>query len=126
MTCTLLCKCTIFLSLLITDNPVVDISAVGSNIAGSEYSLTCTVTVVTGTPNITWIAPNGDEVDDSVLVLTNEGGGLVTTLDLVFKSLNYTDVGEYTCLANLSIPDANFLGMGSDFSTTVDIQSMLF
>ena len=83
------------------------------------YTLTCTVSVVTETPNITWINPNGDEVDDSLLTLLNDGSKLI----LQFQSLDYSDIGMYTCSADLSIPALDFLGMSSD-TVTVDIQSM--
>ena len=46
------------------------------------------------------------------------------TLTLQFISLNYSDVGLYTCIANLSIPDLDFFGMGS-YSTLINIQSKL-
>ena len=98
---------------------VVQISSTGSNIAGSAYTLTCTVSVVTGTPNITWFNPIGDEVDNSLLTLSDDGSELI----LQFQSLNYSDIGMYNCSANLSIPALDFLGMGSH-SVTVDIQSM--
>ena len=101
------------------DDPVVEISTSGSNVAGSLYTLTCTVSVVTGTPNITWIDPDGIEVDNSLLTLTDDG-----SLALQFQSLDYGDTGEYTCSANLSLSEVNFLGMGSA-SITVDIQSLL-
>ena len=101
------------------DDPVVQISSTGSNIAGSVYTLTCTVSVVTGTPNITWFNPNGDEVDDSLLTLSDDGSELI----LQFQSLDYSDIGMYTCSADLSIPALDFLRMGSD-TVTVDIQSM--
>ncbi len=105
-----------------SDDPVVQISSTGSNIAGNVYTLTCTVSVVTGTPNITWINPNGDEVDNSILTLSNNGSELI----LLFQSLDFSDIGVYTCSANLSIPTVitlNFFGMGSD-TVTVYIRSM--
>ncbi len=104
------------------DDPVVQISSTGSNIAGSVHTLTCTVNVVYQTPNITWINSNGDEVDNSLLTLS-DNGAFVSELIFQFPSLDYSDIGVYTCSANLSIPALDFLGMGSD-SVTVDIQSM--
>ena len=100
-------------------DPIVQISFTGSNIAGSVYTLTCTVSVVTGTPNITWFNPNRDEVDNSLLTLSDDGSELI----LQFQPLNYSDIGMYNCSANLSIPALDFLGMGSH-SVTVDIQSI--
>ena len=46
------------------------------------------------------------------------------TLTLQFISLNYSDVGLYTCFANLSVHDLDFFGMGS-YSTMINIQSEL-
>ncbi len=83
------------------------------------YTLTCTVSVVTGTPNITWINPNGDEVDNSLLTLLDDGSELI----LQFQSLDFSEIGVYTCSANLSTNALDFLEMGSD-SIAVDIQSM--
>ena len=82
------------------------------------YTLTCIVSVVAGTPNITWIDPAGIEVESSLLTQTDG-----STLGLQFQRLDYGDIGEYTCFANLSLPEISFLGMGSA-SVTVDIQSM--
>ena len=85
--------------------------------------MTCTVSVVTRAPNISWIDPEGIEVEDSLLTLTNVGG-LTTELVLEFQSLAYADIGEYVCSANLSVAEVDYLGMGSDL-VTVDIQSKL-
>ena len=107
-------------------NPIVSITTSGSNIASNMYSLLCSVSVVFGTPDITWFDSNGTEVID--------GSGITQTLTVVsdteqnyefqFNPLMYTHGGEYTCVANLTVihDDDIFIGV-SNATTTVYITS---
>ena len=91
------------------------------------YTLQCTVTIVAGFLNITWV----NETDGSKL---NEGNGIsfnsetistgtVQRYDLIFNHLNYTHIGRYTCQANLTVNrGVVFNGAGSD-SDTVFVKS---
>ena len=108
-------------------NSIVSIVPVGSNVAGQMYTLQCTVTIVAGVLNITWV----NETDRNEL---NEGNGIsfnsetmspgtVQQYDLIFNPLDYTHIGEYTCQANLTVnKGVVFNGAGSD-SYTVSAKS---
>ena len=90
------------------------------------YSLLCSVSVVFGTPDITWFDSNGTKVID--------GSGITQTLTIVsdteqeyklqFNPLMYTHVGEYTCVANLTVIRGLdiFIGL-SNATTTVYVTS---
>ena len=90
------------------------------------YSLLCSVSVVFGTPNITWFYSNGTK-------LLN-GSGITQTLTVVsdteqkyelqFNPLIYTHSGEYTCVANLTVirDDDTFIGVNNK-TTTVYVTS---
>ena len=99
------------------------ISTSGSNTAGEMYSLLCEVSVAVGTPNITWLYSNGSEIINGngiTLSLTSD-----TTYKLTFNPLDYSDVGVYTCIANITIDvniDNIFEGSGSN-SDTVSVRS---
>ena len=98
------------------------ISTSGSNTAGEMYSLLCEVSVAVGTPNITWLYSNGTEVMNGngiTLSLTSD-----TTYKLTFNPLDYSDVGIYTCIANITVVHATdiFEGSGSN-SDTVSVRS---
>ena len=107
-------------------NPIVSITTSGSNIAGNMYNLLCSVSVVFGTPNITWFDSNGTKVID--------GSGITQTLTIVsdteqkyelqFNPLMYTHGGEYTCVANLTVirDDDTFIGVRNK-ATTVYVRS---
>ena len=98
------------------------ISTSGSNTAGEMYSLLCEVSVPIGTPKITWLYSNGTEImngDGITLSLTSD-----TTYKLNFNPLDYSDVGIYTCIANITVVHATgiFNGSGSN-SDTVSVRS---
>ena len=98
------------------------ISTSGSNTAGEMYFLLCEVSVPIGTPNITWLYNNGTEVMNGngiTLSLTSD-----TTYKLTFNPLDYSDVGLYTCIANITVVHATgiFNGSGSN-SDTVSVRS---
>ena len=111
-------------------NPIVHIFSSQPVFAGQVYSLNCTVTIVAGDLNITWLDDNGNEL--------TEGNGISFNLvtvseieqryDLIFNSLDYSDIGVYTCQASLTVDRGNgdvlFNGTGSA-NTTVSIRSKL-
>ena len=108
-------------------NPIVSISSSGSIIAGNTLILECTVTIVAGVLNITWLNGSNDGLIEGNGIMFN----LVTISDtvqvyqLIFNPLDYSHIGEYTCQANLTVNRGNgkepFNGKGYD-STTVSVQ----
>ena len=90
------------------------------------YSLLCSVSVVFGTPGITWFYSNGTK-------LLNGSGTTQTltmisdtkqTYELQFNPLMYTHGGEYTCVANLTVirDEDTFVGVRNT-TTTVYVTS---
>ena len=94
--------------------------------AGQLYVLNCTVTIVAGDLNITWFNSSGtklmegDGIRFNLITISNT----VQRYDSIFNSLDYSDIGVYTCKASLTV-DSNgvlFNGSGSA-NTTVGIRS---
>ena len=93
------------------------------------YVLNCTVTIVAGVLNITWLDGRGNELMEGNGISFN----LVTVFDtvqrydLIFGTFNYSDIGVYTCRASLTVDRGGgdlFNGNGSA-NTTVSIISKL-
>ena len=107
-------------------NPIVSITTSGSNIAGNIYSLLCSVSVVFGTPNITWFDSKGIKllndsgITQTLIVISDT----IQTYELHFNPLMYTHGGEYTCVANLTVirDDETFIGV-SNATITVYVTS---
>ena len=93
--------------------------------AGQLYALNCTVTIVTGVLNITWLDGNGNELVEGNGISFN----LVTVAntaqkyDLIFNSFNYSNIGVYTCHASLTVDSGRILFNGNaSANTTVGIK----
>ena len=89
---------------LVVEAPVlVRVSGEGSGVAGTSYSLTCTVRLPLGiaqvSPNIQWKRPNMPFTPASLISLT--AIGFAATLQL--PSLQSSDAGEYLCQASYSL-----------------------
>ena len=90
------------------------------------YSLLCSVSVVFGTPNITWFDSNGTKllngsgISQTLIVISDT----IQTYELQFNPLMYTHGGEYTCAANLTVIYDNdtFIGV-SNVTITVYVTS---
>ena len=109
-----------------TGDPVVSITTSGSSIAGNMYSLLCSVSVVTGIPNITWFDSNGIiEMNDTGITLTfTMMSNTLYISELQFNPLNYSHIGEYTCKANLTVVRSDFTFDGfNSYKTTVYVKS---
>ena len=108
-------------------NPIVSISSSGSIIANDTLTLECTVTIVAGVLNITWLNGTGDELTEGNGKMFNlfSISDTVQVYQLIFNPLDYSHIGEYTCQANLTVNRGNgkepFNGKGYD-STTVSVQ----
>ena len=92
------------------------------------YALNCTVTIVAGDLNITWFNSSGTEL--------TEGDGISFSLitifdtvqryDLIFNSLDYSDIGVYTCKASFTVGNNGVLFNGNgSANTTVSVISTL-
>ena len=75
----------------------------GSSIAGSMYSLVCTVTVVDGlvvVPDVVWMKYGQVLVNGTDTTLTRNVSGY---LNLTFNPLRTSHGGQYTCIVTVSI-----------------------
>ncbi|KAL5486424.1 hypothetical protein EMCRGX_G018896 [Ephydatia muelleri] len=100
--------------------PQVTITSSGSSTAGSPYNLTCTVMVVNGlvvVPQVMWFK-NGTSVTG--------GNGMIsantTTLTLQFNPLRTSDGGQYSCIANVSLPVISFTSLYNTSASSVIVQ----
>ena len=90
----------------------------GSSIAGSVYSLVCTVTVVDGlvlVPDVMWMKDGRIFVNGTDTTLTRNVSGY---LNLTFNPLRTSHGGQYTCIVTVSIQQVLLL---SSNSTLVNI-----
>ena len=95
--------------------------------AGQLYALSCTVTIVAGVLNITWHDVNGNELteEDGLSFNLATVSETVQRYDLIFNSIDYSDIGVYTCQASLTVDREDgepFIGNGST-NVTVSIRS---
>ena len=78
----------------------------GSSIAGSVYSLVCTVKVVDGlvvVPDVVWMK-DGRVLDNGTnTTLTRPVSGANSTLNLTFNPLHTSHAGQYNCIVTVSI-----------------------
>ena len=100
-----------------------NISGAIVGIAGENFVLTCTMTVVdnlvaNATQTISW---SGGSVG-SVMESKATHSGNVTMRTLTFSSLNTSDGAEYTCLAEISVSSINVTRTGSE-TRAVIVQS---
>ena len=92
------------------------------------YSLNCTVTIVAGDLNITWFNSRGTELIEGNEISFNlvTVSDTVQRYDLIFNSLDYSDIGVYTCKASLTVDSGGVLFNGNgSANTTVSIKSKL-
>ena len=84
-------------SALVLPPPNVSISTSGDSIAGQNYSLSCSASVVDGLvvlPDLTLTAPNSSVISSSMNT---------SSLVYMFSSLRTSDGGPYTCTATVNI-----------------------
>ena len=90
------------------------------------YSLLCSVSVVFGTPNITWFYSNGTKLlnGSGITQTLTVVSDTIQTYELQFNPLMYTHGGEYTCVANLTVihDDDTIIGV-SNTTITVYVTS---
>ena len=103
--------------------PQVTITPSGSSTAGNPYTLTCTVMVVNGlvvVPQVMWLK-NGTSVVGAN-VTSGMASANTTTLTLQFIPLHTSNGGQYSCIANVSIPIISITSLYNT-STNVIVQS---
>ena len=96
--------------------PNVTITFSGVSIAGQDYSLQCSASVVDGLvvlPNLKIVFPNSTEI--SVI----SSSSLVYT----FSPLRTSDGGQYTCTATVNIPQAGIIDLQNTAVETVIVAS---
>ena len=109
-----------------------EITPEGPSTAGMEHTLTCRVTSAENlfsSPDVVWMYSNGTEEsptvidsEDAITVGQAVTEGSVTTSILTFNPLRTSHGGMYTCMANISIPEAS-VAITNDASATVNVQS---
>ena len=100
--------------------PVVTASS-GSSIAGSVYSLVCTVKVVDGlvvVPDVVWMKDGRVVVNGTNTTLTRTVSGGNSTLNLTFNPLLTSHGGQYSCQATQQV-----LNLSTTFNWSLTIQS---
>ena len=109
--------------------PQVTITPSGSSTAGSSYNLTCTVMVVNGlvvVPQVMWFKNGTSVIGGNGISLTP---GMVsantTTLTLQFNPLNTSNGGQYSCIANVSLPAISITSLFSTSISNLTVQSKL-
>ena len=107
--------------------PQVTITPSGSSTAGSPYTLTCTVMVVNGlvvVPQVMWLK-NGASVvvRNGISVTPGVVSANTTTLTLQFNPLHTSDGGQYSCIANVSLPVISITRLYTNNTYTTIVQS---
>ena len=107
--------------------PQVTITPSGSSTAGSPYTLTCTVMVVNGlvvVPQVMWLK-NGARVvvGNGISVTPGVVSANTTTLTLQFNPLHTSDGGQYSCIANVSLPVISTTELYTNNTYTTVVQS---
>ncbi|KAL5486722.1 hypothetical protein EMCRGX_G019239 [Ephydatia muelleri] len=104
--------------------PVVTASSYGSTIAGSVYSLVCTVKVIDGlvvVPDVMWMKDGRVIVNGTNTTLTRTVSGGNSTLYLTFNPLLTSHGGQYICVAAISVPQLS-LSVTNSSTVTVSVQ----
>ena len=91
----------------VVEPPEVTLSGSGSRVAGTSYTLTCTVTPPTGVqfdssfpPNVQWVGPDTTILTPTVPSQISSG---VYVSNITLNPLQETHSGQYSCRANYSL-----------------------
>ena len=109
--------------------PPVVTTSYGSTTAGSVYSLVCMVKVLDGlvvVPDVVWMKDGGVLVNGTNIILTRTVSGGNSTLNLTFNPLLTSHGGQYTCVANISIPIISLYNVSNQSSVNMTVNSMCF
>ena len=94
--------------------PNISLSFSGYSIAGQDYSLQCSASVVDGLvvlPDLKIVFPNSTEI--SVMN--------TSSLDYMFSPLRTSDGGQYTCTATVNIPQAGITDLQSSVIENITV-----
>ena len=101
-------------SLIVPDSwGAIAVDTQGTPTEGQEFNLTCTVTFVDGLPQdsilVTWMDANGigfygNEISE---ISPTNSDNLTAISVLIFKNLNSSHGGIYTCKASVDVPGLN-------------------
>ena len=109
--------------------PMVAIATTGNSVAGSMYTLTCTVTVVenlVAQPTVEWLYSNNTVVmngSDITVGSVMSSGSSMFALTLEFNPLHTSHGGQYICRATHGIPDLNITNPSGSTLENVKVQS---
>ena len=99
--------------------PNISITTVGDAIAGQNYFLQCSASLVDGVvvqPHLRIVGPDGRTLASAVQSVA---------LIHVFSPLVTSDAGHYSCIATLNIPEASITGLQNSAVKTIPQLSKL-
>ncbi|XP_019853966.1 PREDICTED: neural cell adhesion molecule L1-like [Amphimedon queenslandica] len=111
----------ITITVIATPRPAVEIVTMGMAKLGEEYMLNCTVTVVDRlivSPIMLWTKKSANNVISIPPVLKNVSK-VKSSLNLIFRSLNTSDAGLYTCEASINVIQISVVTRSNEFSSIV-------
>ena len=106
-----------FLFSLALPAPEVTITFSEYSIAGQDYSLQCSASMVDGLvvlPDLKIVFPNSTEIS-----LMN-----ISSLDYTFSPLRASDGGQYTCTATVNIPQAGIIDLQNSVLENITVVGM--
>ena len=94
--------------------PNVTITFSGDSIAGQDYSLQCSASVVDGLvvlPDLKLLFPNSTEIS----VISS------SSVVYIFSPLRTSDGGQYTCIATVNIPQAGITDLQTSITENITV-----
>ena len=96
----------------------------GDTLAGSSFTLTCTVTMqLRGELNIVFVWPNGTEIENGTVEDVTVSSVSPFSAVLTLSSLHSSHEGVYRCMATLSITEVEILINSSIETPYITVQS---
>ena len=107
----------------VVEPPEVTLSGSGSRVAGTSYTLTCTVTPPTGVqfdssfpPNIQWLGPDTTHLTPTVSSQMSSG---VYISNITLNPLQETHSGQYSCRASYHLGSISSKVVTDEMNITV-------
>ena len=117
----------LYLLVLAVPPPSVSVSHSSGTYAGTNFNLTCTIQLITAvdTPvviNSTWHGPLGVPAGPRVVASAPSGAGARYQTILMFRPLNTSDSGNYTCEVTVSPPpESQFISASTAGRDTLSV-----